>query len=146
MDFWSKLKKGDNLYLLIPTYPIGKQICEYKYQETEVINMKEYKFIYRLTFKYTDEYGKRIKVNLAINKNKCGLSYLPVSRETEWARELGIKYGDFIISPIDDKLYLCSLVDLMIDNRINEYNDIIETYKNEISDLENIRRNHRIYE
>jgi len=146
MDFWSNLKKGDNLYLLIPIYPICGQVCEYKYQETEVINMKEYKFIYRLTFKYTDENGKRIKVNLPINKNKCSFSYLPVSKETEWARELRIKYGDFIISPIDDKLYLCSLVNLMIDNKINEYKSIIETYKNEISDLENIRRNHKIYE
>ena len=146
MDFWSKLKKGDNLYLLIPIFHVGKQICEYKYQETKVINMKEYKFIYRLTFKYTDEYGKRIKVNLAINKNKCSFPELPVLRETEWARELEIKYGDFIISPIDDKLTLCLLVDLMIDNRINEYESIIETYKNNISDLENIKRNHRIYE
>ena len=146
MDFWSKLKKGDNLYLLIPTYHIGSKVCEYKYQETEVINMKEYKFIYRLTFKYTDENGKRIKVNLPINKNKLNITDLPVSKETEWARYYELKYGDFIVSTIDNKLYLCSLVDLMIDNKINEYNDIIETYKNEISDLENSRRNHRIYE
>ena len=145
MDFWSKLKKGDNLYLLIPIYPVGKQICEYKYQETKVINMKEYKFIYRLTFKYTDENGKRIKVNLAINKNKCDLLYLPVLRETEWARDVTIKYGDLIVTTFDNKLSINLLVDLMIDNRINECESIIENYKNEISDLETIKRNYCIY-
>jgi hypothetical protein len=145
MDFWSKLKKGDNLYLLIPIYPVGKQICEYKYQETKVINMKEYKFIYRLTFKYTDENGKRIKVNLAINKNKCDLLYLPVLRETEWARDITIKYGDLIVTTFNDKLSINLLVDLMIDNRINECESIIENYKNEISDLETIKRNYCIY-
>ena len=145
MDFWSKLKKGDNLYLLIPIFPVGKQICEYKYQETKVINMKEYKFIYRLTFKYTDENGKRIKVNLAINKNKCDLLYLPVLRETEWARDVTIKYGDLIVTTFDNKLSINLLVDLMIDNRINECESIIENYKNEISDLETIKRNYCIY-
>lgn len=145
MDFWSKLKKGDNLYLLIPIFPVGKQICEYKYQETKVINMKEYKFIYRLTFKYTDENGKRIKINLAINKNKCDLLYLPVLRETEWARDVTIKYGDLIVTTFDNKLSINLLVDLMIDNRINECESIIENYKNEISDLETIKRNYCIY-
>ena len=138
-DFWSKLKKGDDIYLLIPI--IYNDIYKYKYQKSYVINMKEYKSIYRLIFKYTDSNGKRIKVNLAINKNKYNLPYLPISRETEWARNLNIKYGDFIITTIADKLYLHSIIDKLIDNEINEYNNIIEKYTDIINSLKIIKKN-----
>ena len=145
MEIWSNLKKADNLYLLIPIINNDKKIV-YKYQESKVINIKEYKFIYRLTFKYTNIDGKRVKVNLAINKNKCNLQYLAVSDATEWARDYEVKYGDMIVTTIDDKLYLCSLVDMLIDNDINKYKDLIKIYTDVISGLEMIKKTNNIYE
>ena len=145
MEIWSNLKKADNLYLLIPIINNDKKIV-YKYQESKVINIKEYKFIYRLTFKYTNMGGKRVKVNLAINKNKCNLQYLAVSDATEWARDYEVKYGDMIVTTIDDKLYLCSLVDMLIDNDINKYKDLIKIYTDVISGLEMIKKTNNIYE
>ena len=145
MEIWSNLKKADNLYLLIPIINNDKKIV-YKYQESKVINIKEYKFIYRLTFKYTNMGGKRVKVNLAINKNKCNLQYLVVSDATEWARDYEVKYGDMIVTTIDDKLYLCSLVDMLIDNDINKYKDLIKIYTDVISGLEMIKKTNNMYE
>ena len=145
MEIWSNLKKADNLYLLIPIINNDKKIV-YKYQESKVINIKEYKFIYRLTFKYTNMGGKRVKVNLAINKNKCNLQYLAVSDATEWARDYEVKYGDMIVTTIDDKLYLCSLVNMLINNDINKYKDLIKIYTDVISGLEMIKKTNNIYE
>ena len=145
MEIWSNLKKADNLYLLIPIINNDKKLV-YKYQESKVINIKEYKFIYRLTFKYTNMGGKRVKVNLAINKNKCNLQYLAVSDATEWARDYEVKYGDMIVTTIDDKLYLCSLVDMLIDNDINKYKDLIKIYTDVISGLEMIKKTNNMYE
>ena len=145
METWSILKKDDNLYLLIPIINNDKKLV-YKYQESKVINIKEYKSIYRLTFKYTNMGGKRVKTNLAINKNKCNLQYLAVSDATEWARSYEVKYGDMIISTINDKLYLCSLVDMLINNDINKYKDLIKIYTDVISGLEMIKKTNNIYE
>lgn len=145
MEIWSNLKKDDNLYLLIPIINNDKKLV-YKYQESKVINIKEYKSIYRLTFKYTNMGGKRVKTNLAINKNKCNLQYLAVSDATEWARGYEVKYGDMIITTIDDKLYLCSLVDMLINNDINKYKDLIKIYTDVISGLEMIKKTNNIYE
>ena len=145
MEIWSNLKKDDNLYLLIPIINNDKKLV-YKYQESKVINIKEYKSIYRLTFKYTNMGGKRVKTNLAINKNKCNLPYLAVSDTTEWARDYEVKYGDMIVTTIDDKLYLCSLVDMLINNDINKYKDLIKIYTDVISGLEMIKKTNNIYE
>lgn len=145
MEIWSNLKKDDNLYLLIPIINNDKNLV-YKYQELKVINIKEYKSIYRLTFKYTNMDGKRVKVNLAINKNKCNLQYLAVSDATERARDYEVKYGDMIITTIDDKLYLCSLVDMLIDNDIDKYKDLIKNYTDVISGLKMIKKTNNIYE
>ena len=145
MEIWSNLKKDDNLYLLIPIITDDKKLV-YKYQESKVINIKEYKSIYRLTFKYTNMGGKRVKTNLAINKNKCNLQYLAVSDATEWARDYEVKYGDMIVTTIDDKLYLCSLVDMLINNDINKYKDLIKIYTDVISGLEMIKKTNNIYE
>ena len=145
MEIWSNLKKNDNLYLLIPIINNDKKLV-YKYQESKVINIKEYKSIYRLTFKYTNMGGKRVKTNLAINKNKCNLQYLAVLDATEWARDYEVKYGDMIVTTIDDKLYLCSLVDMLINNDINKYKDLIKIYTDVISGLEMIKKTNNIYE
>lgn len=145
MEIWSNLKKDDNLYLLIPIINNDKKLV-YKYQESKVINIKEYKSIYRLTFKYTNMGGKRVKTNLAINKNKCNLQYLAVSEATEWARDYKVKYGDMIVTTIDDKLYLCSLVDTLIDNDIDKYKNSIKIYTDVIFGLEMIKKTNNIYE
>ena len=47
---------------------------------------------------------------------------------------------------LDDKLYLCSLVDMLIDNDINKYKDLIKIYTDVISGLEMIKKNNNIYE
>ena len=77
---WNTLKKGDKLYLLIPE--INDNIINYSYQESEVISVKEYESICNVRFKYTKN-GKRVRVNLVVNKLKYNLPYLAVKRNTE---------------------------------------------------------------
>lgn len=136
---WNELKKGDTLYLLVP-YFNGIYI-EYKYQETSVINVTEYDVISFIRFKYTDNDGKRRRINLAVNKLKYENVCLPICIDTRWARHTDIKYGDLLVTVINDKLYWKSIIDELIDNQINEYRNLIDDYKCMISNLENIKNN-----
>ena len=136
---WNELKKGDKLYLLV-TYFNGIY-TEYKYQETIVTHITEYDVISIIRFKYTDNDGKRRRINLAVNKLKYENACLPICINTRWARHTDIKYGDFLVTVINDKLYWKSIIDELIDNQINEYRNLIDDYKHMISNLENIKNN-----
>ena len=78
MNDWSTLKKGDKLYLLIPYYSflfINKEDEDfneivYHYQESQVINVHHYDWCVNIRFKYTDQNGKRQRVELCVNKYK----------------------------------------------------------------------------
>jgi uncharacterized protein (DUF169 family) len=131
---WTSLRKGDTLYLGIPYYDNNDNIIKYKNQESQVISIKEYKYIYRLVFKYTNFDGKRIRVNLAINKNKCSDLYLAVNRYTEYAKDYNIKYGDFIVTTINSESINVFVKDLIC-NKLEEEKIIVNEHQSYIEKL-----------
>lgn len=94
---WSTLKKGDILYLLIPYFDKDNSI-KYKYQKSHVINTHQYDWCTNVRFKYTSDNGKRYRVELCVNKLKYNYSVVSSKKETGWARNNDINYGDILVS------------------------------------------------
>ena len=134
---WNNLKKGQGLSLLI--FEDGK----YTYQVSEVISVKEYESICNVRFKYTEN-GKRIRVNLAINKLKYNLPYLAVKRNTEWARDYTPIYGDMIIT-FNDPNTLNDIYKELITTKIKNQEEIIVKEKDILNKLNTIQYD-KIYE
>ena len=130
---WNTLKKGQGLYLLI--FKDGK----YTYQVSEVISVKEYKSICNVRFKYTEN-GKRIRVNLVVNKLKYCLPYLAVKRNTEWARDYNPVYGDTIVS-FNGLYILNNIYRELITNKIKEQEEIVAKEKDTLNKLYLIQYN-----
>ena len=94
---WSTLKKNDKLYLLIP-YIDENNYINYHYQESHVINVHNYDWCVNVRFKYTDNNGKRRRVELCVNQTKYDICQLSSSKETRWARNNDVDFGDIIVS------------------------------------------------
>ena len=94
---WSTLKKGDILYLLIP-YEDEEKNIRYRYQESQVINTHQYDWCTNVRFKYTDNNCKRRRIELCVNTLKYDCSVVSSRKETGWARDYDIDYGDIIVS------------------------------------------------
>ena len=130
---WNKLQKGDKLYLLI------FKDDKYTYQVSEVISVKEYESICNVRFKYTEN-GKRVRVNLAVNKLKYSLPYLAVKRNTEWARDYTPVYGDMIVTYCELDI-LNNIYSELITNKIKEQEEIVAKEKDILSKLYSIQYN-----
>ena len=130
---WNTLKKGQGLSLLI--FENGK----YTYQVSEVISVKEYDSICNVRFKYTEN-GKRVRVNLAVNKLKYSLPYLAVKRNTEWARDYTPVYGDMIVS-FNGLDILNNIYSELITNKIKEQEEIVTKEKDTLSKLYSLQYN-----
>jgi len=130
---WNTLKKGQGLSLLI--FEDGK----YTYQISEVISVKEYESICNVRFKYTEN-GKRVRVNLAVNKLKYSLPYLAVKRNTEWARDYTPVYGDMIVS-FNGLDILNNIYSELITNKIKEQEEIVTKEKDTLSKLYSLQYN-----
>ena len=94
---WSTLKKDDKLYLLIPYIDENENI-RYHYQESHVINIHRYDWCTNVRFKYTDNIGKRHRIELCVNKLKYDNSVVSSKKETGWARDNDLELGDIIVS------------------------------------------------
>ena len=133
---WSELSKGDKLYLLIP-FKNDKDIITYKYQESEVINIKfnlKYKTA-NLRFKYTNELGKRIRIEITINKSINDKEYLIYNKNRSFFKE-EVMFGSIIICH-DNPEQLDNIHRMMIHKAIDELQEKINHYKENMNYLEN---------
>ena len=130
---WNTLKKGQGLSLLI------FEDDKYTYQVSEVISVKEYDSICNVRFKYTEN-GKRVRINLAVNKLKYSLPYLAVKRNTEWARNYTPVYGDMIVS-FNELDILNNIYSELITNKIKEQEEIVAKEKDILSKLYSLQYN-----
>ena len=127
---WSTLEKGSQLHLLIPNIVNNK--CEYTYQKSQIINIHHYDWCVNIRFKYTDQNGKRKRVEFCVNKYKFNNDVLSVCKETSYARQNNPKWGDLLITYLDIKTLfnqfkICLGNEInTIENKINDLND----YKN----------------
>ena len=123
MKTWNTLEKGDKLYLLVPYWNNERNILVYEHQDSEVINVHNYDNVTNIRLKYTVKHtGKRLRINLCVNKLKYNQKYVSTNKETGYARDYNIKYGDCIVtfynSEILHQVYL-KLIDEHI--KIKEY-------------------------
>ncbi len=136
---WNTLKKGDKIYLLIPIE--YEDTYKYTYQESEIINIKEYNLICNVRFKYNENSGKRKRVNLAVNKLKYDLPYIALKRNTEFAKEYMPVFGDIIVTFNNDKEYINNIYAELITNKIKEQEEIVAKEKDTLSKLYSLQYN-----
>lgn len=129
---WSTLKKEDKLYLLIPILENDGTI-NYIYQESQVINIHHYNWCVNIRFKYTNNNGKRQRIELCVNKLKFDYPVVNISKETGWARDNEINFGDILVSFEKDNLKI--IFRDVINNTIDLEYKRIESIKNNINNL-----------
>lgn len=134
---WSSLNKGDKLYLLIPYEENG--IIKYEYQESYIITTHKDDVVTYIKFKYTDKIiNRRRRMNLFINKTKYDQKYLSVNINTRWARDYDVKFGDMIITYLHPEI-LKDAYKKLVDEKIKEQKELIESQEKYIKYLENIK-------
>ena len=132
---WAELQKGDKLYLLVPM--IGEHCIIYKYQESQVINLKihpKYKSV-SIRFKYTDDNGKRRRIETEIRQSEIEKNYLVVGQRYSSFKEESI-YGH-IIMVHNDPEQLDNIHRTIIHNEIETLQAKIDEYRKNMNYLEN---------
>lgn len=129
---WGELEKGTKLHILVP-YVDNNGFIQYNYQESEVICVKPYKnseisFV-NVRFKYTDEHGKRKRVNCKIYDLNKSLVEYPYT---------GSEFGKIIIA-YENKELLENKYKEMIDNEIQKCKDKQQQLNNYIRRLERMQ-------
>ena len=135
MKTWDQLQKGDKLYLLVPYWNDERNMLMYEHQDSEVINVHTYYNVVNIKLKYTSKHtGKRLRINLCVNKLKYNQKYVSTNKETGYARDYHIKYGDCIVtfynSEILHEVYL-----KLIDENIKIKEDFIKEQQDSIKKL-----------
>ena len=132
---WAELQKGDKLYLLVPM--MGEHCIIYKYQESQVINLKihpKYKSV-SIRFKYTDVRGKRMRIETEIRHVEIEKNYLVVGQRYSTYKEKSI-YGH-IIMVHDDPEQLDNIYHAIIHNEIENLQVKIDEFRKNMNYLEN---------
>ena len=128
---WNDIEKDMPLYLLVPFSDENNDIY-YEYQESKVICIKPYTdkkgnvLFVNVRFKYTDQYGKRIRVNVQISDFNKVIQEHPDS---------GNQFGRIIIS-FENKEELRNKYNQMIADEIDRLNKEIAKLKEQTSKLE----------
>ena len=117
---WSRLKKGDELYLMVPSKANIGNYLTYNLQYSQVIAIKPYEWCVNIRFKYTDSRGKRQRINLCINRLKFELPIVSTNKETSYAKSNEICYGDLLVAY--DKSSLINSTKEIIENQIQKNN------------------------
>lgn len=128
---WNDLEKGMPLYLLVPFTDKNHDVY-YEYQESEVICVKPYTdrkgniLFVNVRFKYTDQDGKRRRVNVQISDFNKAIQDHPHS---------GNQFGRIIIA-FENKVELRNKYNQMITDEIDRLNKEIAKLKEQTSKLE----------
>lgn len=128
---WNDIEKDMPLYLLVPFSDENNDIY-YEYQESKVICIKPYTdkkgnvLFVNVRFKYTDQDGKRIRVNVQISDFNKVIQEHPNS---------GNQFGRIIIS-FENKEELRNKYNQIIADEIDRLNKEIAKLKEQISKLE----------
>ena len=128
---WNDIEKDMPLYLLVPFSDENNDIY-YEYQESKVICIKPYTdkkgnvLFVNVRFKYTDQYGKRRRVNVQISDFNKVIQEHPNS---------GNQFGRIIIS-FENKEELRNKYNQMIADEIDRLNKEIAKLKEQTSKLE----------
>ena len=128
---WNDIEKDMPLYLLVPFSDENNDIY-YEYQESKVICAKPYTdkkgnvLFVNVRFKYTDQDGKRRRVNVQISDFNKVIQEHPNS---------GNQFGRIIIS-FENKEELRNKYNKMIANEIDRLNKEIAKLKEQTSKLE----------
>lgn len=128
---WNDIEKGMPLYLLVPFSDENNDIY-YEYQESKVICIKPYTdkkgnvLFVNVRFKYTDQDGKRRRVNVQISDFNKVIQEHPNS---------GNQFGRIIIS-FENKEELRNKYNQMITDEIDRLNKEIAKLKEQTSKLE----------
>ena len=128
---WNDIEKGMPLYLLVPFSDENNDIY-YEYQESKVICTNPYTdkkgnvLFVNVRFKYTDQDGKRRRVNVQIRDFNKVIQEHPNS---------GSQFGRIIISS-ENKEELRNKYNQMIADEIDRLNKEIAKLKEQISKLE----------
>lgn len=138
---WSTLKKDDRLYLLVPYKDEANKIS-YRYEESHVINVHEYACGTNIRFKYTNNDGKRQRVELRVNKLKYDNLTVSATKETGWARDNDFKFGDILVS--FNKYNLEVILKSIIENTIKIEEEKIREMKSFIKHLQELYDNIKI--
>ena len=128
---WNNIEKGMPLYLLVPFTDENHNVY-YEYQESEVICVKPYinrkgnVLFVNVRFKYTDQNGKRRRVNIQISDFNKGIQDYPHN---------GNQFGRIIVT-FEDKVELRNKYNQMIIDEIDRLNKEIAKLKEQTSKLE----------
>jgi len=130
---WHDLEKGAKLYILVP-YADANGFIQYNYQESEVICVKPYMkngeiLFVNVRFKYTDERGKRQRVNCQVYNLYNSLAEYPYN---------GQEFGKIIIA-YENKTILENKYKEMLNNEIKKYKEKQEQLNNHIKRLERMQ-------
>ena len=133
---WSDVKTGELLYILVPIYS-DTNIVKYEYQQTKVINIKEAPDNLGITikFKYTNTDGYRRRCIMFISTNRYDVSVLSANKYHFAMKPY--KWGDILVSLTADDLK--NVYKNLIDNKQKEIERLIESQKNFLSQLEELK-------
>lgn len=135
MKTWKDLKKGDKLWLMVP-FVDDEGVINYEIQESSVISNHPYTWCTNIRLKYTDlGMNKRRRINLCIPEK---ISEIPCASPDE-----RISYGSIVVT-YGRPEYLGMVFDKLVENKIKELTNLINSQEKYKIKLESFLRSKKI--